>query len=168
MVALYRRRKPLPPVQLARAWGGLPSPPRTFCDPSRLSGCIPRERRVRGVIAVSVIKVTFVLVLLRSAAQATKGEKEMKLHQSSLIMLMIAVVAIVLVFTEVDHDDGGHITNLTATDDGSSLTIQSSTGNDVAIRCAGFGGAGGRVGFLCPGQLAELERLIELHPTPTP
>ena len=88
----------------------------------------------------------------------------MRLNQSSWIMLMLAVVAIIIAFTQVTHDDGGHITNLTAIDDGSSLTIQSSTGNDVAIRCAG----GRDIGFLCPDQLAELERLIELHPTPTP
>ena len=65
---------------------------------------------------------------------------------SSLIMLMIAVVAIVLVFTEDNHNDQGHITNLTANDNGSSLTILSSTGDDVAIPCAG----GRDIGFLCP------------------
>ena len=88
----------------------------------------------------------------------------MQLKQSSWLMLMFAVIAIMLAFTQVNHDDGGHITNITATDNGSTLTIQSSTGDDVAIPCAG----GRDIGFLCPDQLAELERLIELHPTPTP
>ena len=51
MVALYRRRKPLPPVQLARAWGGLPFP-RKFCNPARSSSGVPDVRRVRGGGAV--------------------------------------------------------------------------------------------------------------------
>ena len=71
-----------------------------------------------------------------------------------------------VVFTEDDHNDAGHITNLTATDDGNSIVIQSSTGNNVAFQCGASDEAGGRVGFICPAQVAELERLIELFPTP--
>lgn len=70
---------------------------------------------------------------------------------TSYLMLGLAVLALLIVFTQ----GGG--TNLSAIDDGDSITLQSSNGNDVAITCASDPDSGGNVGFLCPSQFETLQ-----------
>ena len=69
---------------------------------------------------------------------------------ASYVMLGMALIATIFVFAQDE-------TNLTATDNGQSITIHSSTGDDVAILCGSAPSSSDRLGFICPDQVERLE-----------